>query len=86
MVYWIFQDLMIVDLSDMSSVVNFCHNVRNKYARLDILINNAGVYDTSGTRKTTKDGFELHFGTNYLSHYVMTDMLLDMLKMSHDSR
>jgi NAD(P)-dependent dehydrogenase (short-subunit alcohol dehydrogenase family) len=77
---------MIVDLSDMSSVVHFCHNVRNKYSRLDILICNAGVYDTSGTRKTTKDGLELHFGTNYLSHYVMADMLLDLLKNGHDSR
>lgn len=53
---------------------------------MDILINNAGVYDTSGIYKTTKDGFELHFGTNYLGHFVLTQELLDVMKNSPDAR
>lgn len=61
-----------LDLSDLSTVVNFVAELRTKHAHLDILVNNAGV-NTSGT---TKNNLEQLFQTNYLGHFLLVNLLL----------
>lgn len=69
----------IIDLADLSSVKDFGAKMLSKLTKLDILINNAGVM-TPPKRLETKDGYELQFGTNYLSHFALTSYLLPLLK------
>lgn len=51
---------------------------RKDEAQLDILINNATIMHTN--RAQTIDGFEMHFGVNHLGHFLLTNLLLNMLK------
>jgi NAD(P)-dependent dehydrogenase (short-subunit alcohol dehydrogenase family) len=68
-----------VDLADLSSVEAFADRMLAAGRPIDILINNAGVMALP-TRQTTADGFEMQFGTNYLSHFALTARLLPLLK------
>jgi len=77
-------ELMEIDLSDLSSVKAFADEFNNKYDKLDILINNAGVMIPPYSK--TKDGFELQFGTNHLGHFALTLQLLDLIKSTPNSR
>ena len=71
-----------LDLASLASIDTFCKNLLRRNDRIDILINNAGVM-TPPTRKTTFDGFELQFGTNYLGHFALTGKLLPLLRGHH---
>src|SRR5690348_3008365 len=62
-------ELMQVDLSDQKSVREMAANFKQKYSRLDVLINNAGVYKNS--RSVTADGLETMFATNHLGHFLL---------------
>jgi NAD(P)-dependent dehydrogenase (short-subunit alcohol dehydrogenase family) len=75
-------DLTYLDLADMSSVRSFADDWRKP---LDLLINNAGVM-APPKRRTTRDGFELQFGTNHLGHYVLTGLLLPHLLQAAEPR
>ena len=77
-------DLFHCDLASLDSVKSFCDNFCNNYSKLDVLINNAGVWNKK--RKVTVDGFEETFAVNHLSHFLMTNLLLDMLTASNDGR
>ena len=75
---------MKLDLSDFDSIRLFARNFKNKYDKLHILINNAGL--NTRERATTKQGFEMHFGVNHLGHFLLTSLLMDVLKTSSPSR
>lgn len=74
--------LMDLDLSDLDSVRKFVENFKEKFSQLDLLVNNAGVCSYSNTLQTTKHGFELHMGVNHLGPFLLTNLLLDYLKVS----
>ncbi len=63
-----------LDTSLLSSVRAFVNEYTTKYQTLDVLINNAGI--SSMTGGTTAEGFELVFATNYLGHFLLTQLLL----------
>jgi retinol dehydrogenase 12 len=68
-----------LDLADFASVRRAAEAILAKNIPLHGLINNAGLV----TRGTTKDGFELIFGTNHLGHYLLTRLLLPKLEATH---
>src|SRR5271154_7185175 len=69
--------LQELDLTSLDSIRAAGRELRSNYDRIDLLINNAGVMYTP--KSTTKDGFELQFGTNHLGHFALTGLLLDRL-------
>ncbi len=71
-------DVVQLDLSDLSSVRAGAEQVRAICPKIDGLINNAGIMQTPAL--TTKDGFELQFGTNHLGHFLWTGLLLDLVE------
>ncbi|KAL2095371.1 hypothetical protein ACEWY4_010090 [Coilia grayii] len=73
---------MHLDLAKLSSVRSFAENFLKREARLDILINNAGI----AIDGKTEDGFGMIFGVNHLGHFLLTLLLLDRLKQCGPSR
>lgn len=76
------------DLSSLAGVRRLADAVQKTTARLDLLINNAGIGSggPQGTRQTGADGYELRFAVNYLSGFLLTHLLLPLLKKSAPSR
>lgn len=74
-----------LDLSALGNVKAFAEAFGQKHDRLDILVNNAGVM-APPSRETTRDGFELQFETNYLSHFALTARLLPLLRSAPAGR
>ena len=74
-----------LDLASMKSIRNFAQDINNSEPQLHVLINNAGfAYPSQLTR--TEDGFEMTMGVNHLGHFLLTNLLLDLLKKSTPSR
>ena len=66
-----------LDLTSLESIRTAADQLKNDHDKIDLLINNAGVMTTP--KGTTKDGFELQFGTNHLGHFALTGLLLDAI-------
>lgn len=73
-----------LDLASMDSIREFSKNFHELESQLHILVNNAGVM--ACPKAATQDGFEMQLGTNHLGHFVLTHLLLDLLKASPPSR
>ena len=73
-----------LDLASLDSVREFSRKFHELESQLHILINNAGIMACA--KDKTKDGFELQLGTNHLGHFLLTNLLLDLLKASAPSR
>src|SRR6266516_2256706 len=66
-----------LDLTSLDSIRAAAGELRAQHPRIDLLINNAGVMFTP--KQTTRDGFELQFGTNHLGHFALTGLLLEQM-------
>lgn len=69
-------DVLLLDLADLASVRRAAATYLATGRPLHVLVNNAGV---AGAHGITADGFEIAFGTNYLGHFLLTELLLDRL-------
>lgn len=72
------------DLASLSSVRSFARTVLESYSHIDVLINNAGIY--CADYGETQDGFERQWQVNYQSQFVMTNMLIGLIKNSRQGR
>ena len=77
-------DLLIADMSSQASVRALGEQIRRKYPRLDVLVNNAG--GAALARTLSADGIEMTLATNHLGPALLTLLLLDLLKASAPSR
>jgi NAD(P)-dependent dehydrogenase (short-subunit alcohol dehydrogenase family) len=73
-----------LDLASLKSVRAFAAAIMAKFTRLDVLVENAGVMTKK--RQVTADGFEMNFGVNHVGHFLLTELLLPLLKSSAPSR
>ena len=77
-------DLRRLDLAELASVRAFAGDFVAEGRPLHLLINNAGVMLPD--RRETADGFEAHFGTNHLGHFLLTNLLLEPLRAGAPAR
>lgn len=77
-------EYLLADLSLQSQVRALAEHFKARYDRLDVLINNAGAIFS--TREETAEGFERTWATNHLSYFLLTSLLLDLLKKSAPAR
>jgi len=78
-------EVMKLDLADLQSVRDFAASFLAKHDRLDGLACNAGMVDMNGPNHT-KDGLELTMAASYFGHFLLTELLLDVLKNTDSSR
>ncbi len=78
-------DLLQADLSSQQSIRQLVGNFQHHYTQLHVLINNAGAA-FPGRRRETVDGLEMTFAVNYLAPFLLTNLLLDVLKASAPAR
>jgi len=77
-------DALLADFSELSQVKRMAGEILARYLRLDVLVNNAGVFLLD--RKVTADGLEMNFQVNYLSPFLLTNLLLPLVKTSAPAR
>lgn len=76
--------LMLADLSSLASTRQLAEQFQAQYNRLDVLVNNAGAIFND--RQLSVDGYEMTFALNHLSYFLLTNLLLDLLKASAPAR
>ena len=76
--------LQICDCSSSASIAAFAEEFKQKYDRLDVLINNAGAMFPS--KVTTIDGLEMNFGLNHMGYFLVTHHLIDLMKKNTPAR
>jgi NAD(P)-dependent dehydrogenase (short-subunit alcohol dehydrogenase family) len=76
--------VMPLDLASLASVRSFATAFTARFARLDVLVENAGVMTQK--RQLTADGLEMNFGVNHVGHFLLAELLLPLLRASAPSR
>lgn len=74
----------VADFSDLEAVQEMANQIKNELPKIDVLINNAGVFKSSNT--LTKGGFDMRIAVNYFAPYILTNSLLPLLKEGNASR
>lgn len=77
-------DYIAADLSSQAQVRQLADVFQGRYSRLDVLVNNAGAFFLR--RQQSVDGIEMTFALNHLNYFLLTHLLLDMLKASAPAR
>nr|XP_057913018.1 retinol dehydrogenase 12 isoform X1 [Doryrhamphus excisus] len=77
-------EVRALDLADTCSIRSFAQQFLRDFTHLHVLINNAGVMMCPYTK--TNDGFEMHIGVNHLGHFLLTSLLIGLLKRSAPAR
>ncbi|CAF3631557.1 unnamed protein product [Adineta steineri] len=76
-------EIEIVDLASLKSIEECAKRLCGRLSKLDVLINNAGVMMAS---EKSVDGYEIHFAVNHLGHFLLTNLLLDLMKKAPSAR
>ncbi len=77
-------EYIVADLSSKEDVHRAAYEFKKRHPRLDVLVNNAGGVFMA--RQVSKDGIEMTFALNHLSYFLLTQLLLDVLKASAPAR
>ncbi len=77
-------DYLVADLSSQVAIRRLAADIKVRYPRIDVLINNAGAMVSP--RRESVDGIEMTWALNHLGYFLLTDLLLDTLKASAPSR
>ena len=77
-------ELLLADLSSQAAIRELSREIHTRFARLNVLINNAGVY--LSRRSTTPDALEETIAVNHLGPFLLTNLLLDLLKAGAPAR
>ncbi|MHA1838119.1 MAG: SDR family oxidoreductase [Candidatus Heimdallarchaeota archaeon] len=72
------------DLASLQSVKTAAEEIRKKYSKIDVLINNAGLF--SNKRTLSEDGYEITFAVDHLAHYFLVLLLIDKIKKADHAR
>lgn len=76
--------LMTVDFSSLEAVRDLVSEFKSRHQRLHVLVNNAGTIPAK--REVSADGFEMQFAVNHLAPFLLTNLLLDVIKLSAPAR
>jgi NAD(P)-dependent dehydrogenase (short-subunit alcohol dehydrogenase family) len=79
-------EFYVADLSALEEVRRLASEVEERNDRLDVLVNNAGIGRMGTERSVSRDGYELTLAVNYLSHFLLTELLLPLLRRSAPAR
>ena len=77
-------ETIVCDLASLASIRACAAEARERFDRIDILINNAGVM--ACPLMHTTDGFEMQFGTNHIGHFLLTNLLVPLVEAGSDKR
>src|SRR5262245_40540361 len=78
-------EVAALDLASLTSIAAFAEQLHERCQPIDLFVNNAGVMAIP-ERRLTRDGFEMHLGTNHLGHFALTGRLLPLLLQSSAPR
>ncbi|MCF8368583.1 MAG: SDR family oxidoreductase [Bacteroidales bacterium] len=77
-------EYVVGDLSSLDEIRQMAKDIHERFDKIDVLINNAGVIKKQ--RELNQDGFEMTFAVNHLSYFFLTGLLLDLIEKSEYSR